>query len=319
MAAYIVRRIAINLLVLWIISLILFTVVQAAPGDPIRMMIPPSELNTGTEEFIAMRRHELGLDRPILVQYVSWLGNAVTGDLGSSFANGRAVSALIYERIGATILLMGLGLLISISIAIPLGVWSAAKKNSAVDYVASVVSLSAVCIPPFFLGMVGIYVLSFKLGWLPSAGMSNPTAPGFVDSVQHLAMPALILGFAGAGGLTRYVRSSVISELRSDYVRTAESKGASGLRVLFGHVLRNALIPIITVVALSLPGLLAGAVVIEQVFAWPGMGQLAVSSVGRHDYPVIISFAMLVSVLVLVSNLVADVLYTVVDPRVNLG
>ncbi|MPZ97533.1 MAG: ABC transporter permease subunit [Propionibacteriales bacterium] len=205
------------------------------------------------------------------------------------------------------------------SIAIPLGVWSAAKKNSAVDYVASVVSLSAVCIPPFFLGMVGIYVLSFKLGWLPSAGMSNPTAPGFVDSVQHLAMPALILGFAGAGGLTRYVRSSVISELRSDYVRTAESKGASGLRVLFGHVLRNALIPIITVVALSLPGLLAGAVVIEQVFAWPGMGQLAVSSVGRHDYPVIISFAMLVSVLVLVSNLVADVLYTVVDPRVNLG
>ncbi|MPZ96064.1 MAG: ABC transporter permease, partial [Propionibacteriales bacterium] len=160
MAAYIVRRIAINLLVLWIISLILFTVVQAAPGDPIRMMIPPSELNTGTEEFIAMRRHELGLDRPILVQYVSWLGNAVTGDLGSSFANGRAVSALIYERIGATILLMGLGLLISISIAIPLGVWSAAKKNSAVDYVASVVSLSAVCIPPFFLGMVGIYVLS---------------------------------------------------------------------------------------------------------------------------------------------------------------
>ena len=319
MRAYIVHRVLANVVVLWIISIVLFMVIHAAPGDPIRMMIPPTEINTGTEAFLEQRRHELGLDRPLLVQYADWIRGALSGDLGSSFANGRPVVDLVAERIGPTVLLMGLGMLLALLIAIPLGVWSAAKKNSAVDYWASVTSLSAVCIPPFFLGMVGIYVLSFKLGWLPSAGMQDPRAPSFADSVRHLVMPVMILGFAGAGALTRYVRSSVISELRSDYVRTAESKGASRPRVLFRHVLRNALIPVITVVALSFPTLLAGAVVIEQVFSWPGMGQLAVASVGRHDFPVIIAFAMLVSILVLVSNLLADVLYTVVDPRVNLG
>lgn len=319
MGAYLARRIVVNLFVLWLISLVLFVVIHAAPGDPIRMMISPTDINSGTAALLQQRRHELGLDQPLVTQYFHWLGDALRGDLGDSFANGKPVSALVRERLGPTVLLMGLAMSLSLLLSVPAGVWAASRKNSGVDYGVTVASLSAVCIPPFFLGMIGIYVFSFKLGILPSAGMQNPRDPSTADSIRHLVMPVAILGFAGAGALTRYVRSSVISELRSDYVRTAEAKGASRTRVLFRHVLRNALIPVITIVALSMPSLLAGAVIIEQVFSWPGMGQLAVASVNRHDYPVIVAFALLVSVLVLVSNLLADMLYTIVDPRVTLA
>jgi ABC-type dipeptide/oligopeptide/nickel transport system permease component len=316
--AYVVRRILANVVVFWVITLIVFLLIHLAPGDPVRMLIPPEQMNSSTAEFVARMRHELGLDQPLLVQYWHWLTGLFTGDLGTSFADGRPVLAVLGERIGPTVLLMGLALLLSLTLAIPLGVVAAARRHSPVDYGSTAVSLAAICTPPFFLGMVAIYIFAVQLRVLPSAGMSDPIAPGLVDSVRHLVMPVAILGFAGSGALTRYVRSSVASELRSDYVRTAQSKGASATRVVFRHVLRNALIPVITVVALSLPGLLAGAVVVEQIFAWPGMGQLAVASVGRHDYPVILGFALLVAILVLVSNLIADILYTVADPRVTL-
>lgn len=318
MTAYVVRRLAVNVVVLLLVTIGLFGLVHAAPGDPVSMMVPADQVNSGSAEFIEQKRHELGLDRPLPVQYWSWLSGVVTGNLGYSLVNNRPVTELLIERLGPTIELMGLGLGLGILIAIPLGMLAAVRRNSMFDYTATVVSLSAVSIPGFFLCIVAIYVFALQLGILPSAGMSTPGAPSLTDSLHHLVLPVLVLAFGVAGPFMRYARSSVIAELSSDYVRTAEAKGASPRRVLFGHVFRNALIPLITVMALSLPALLTGAVVVEQIFSWPGMGQLVISAVNQQDYPVIIGFAFIVAILVLLSNMLADVLYSIADPRVSI-
>ena len=318
MGDYLVRRLLTNVVVFFIITVAIFMLVHSAPGDPIAMMIPTDQLNSGSAQFIAQRRHELGLDQSVFVQYANWLSNALHGDLGYSLLNGKPVSTLLAERIGPTVELMSVGLVLSLLIAFPLGMIAALKRNSSVDYGATIVSLGAVSIPVFFLSLIAIYVLTLKFEILPSSGMSDPTAPGLGDSIRHLVLPALILGFAISGPFMRYVRSSMITELGADYVRTAEAKGASPVRVVVRHALRNSLIPVLTVIATNMGQLLAGAVVIETVFAWPGMGQLAVASVNQRDYSVIIGFALIVAVLVLLSNLLADVLYTVVDPRVRL-
>jgi ABC-type dipeptide/oligopeptide/nickel transport system permease component len=318
MTIFLVRRAATTVVVFLVITVIIFSLVHAAPGDPVAMLIPPGDLNAGSVEFIARKRQELGLDQPLPLQYLSWLGDALRGDFGYSVAGQRPVSELIGERIIPTVELMSLSLLAGILIALPLGVVAAVYHNRFADYVATFISLASVSIPSFFVGIVAIYVFALKFGLLPSAGMSNPTDGSPLDLLRHLVLPVAILGLSTAGTLARYVRSSMLTELQSDYVRTALAKGVPMRRMLFRHALRNALIPIITVIALFLPGLLGGAVVIEQVFAWPGMGQLAVTAVSRQDYAVIIAFALLVSVLVLVSNLLADVLYAIVDPRVVL-
>ena len=318
MGAYLVRRVLVSVLVLVLVSIGIFWLFRLAPGDPVEMMLPPQNRGPGSEAFIAAKRAELGLDQPVWVQYFTWLGNAVTGDLGYSLDTGRSVGGLLGERVGPTVYLMGLSLLLALVIAVPLGLLAAVRKGRFADYAASVVSLGAVCTPPFFLGILGIYVFSLKLGLLPSAGMSTPGRYSVGDSLLHLLMPLVILAFAQSGQFTRYVRSSVIAELHADYVRTAEAKGVSATGVVTRHVLRNALIPVITIVALSLPNVLAGAVVIETVFAWPGMGQLAIASFQGRDYPVIIGFALFFSIMVLLSNLIADLLYTLVDPRVSL-
>ncbi|HEY3717297.1 MAG TPA: ABC transporter permease [Jatrophihabitantaceae bacterium] len=318
MGAFFVRRILTMIAVFLLITVIIFWLVHMAPGDPVSRLIPIDEYNAGTPAFIAQKRHDLGLDQPLIVQYFRWFGNALQGNLGYSVASGRPVSSMIGERISPTIELMGLSLALGILIALPLGILAAVRKNGITDYLATLVSLVTISTPTFFLGIIAIYVFSLKLQLLPSSGMSNPNDGSPADLIRHLIMPVLILGLATAGQLTRYVRSSMLSELTAEYVRTALAKGMPMWQVLFKHVLRNALIPIITVIAIFLPGLLGGAVVVEQIFAWPGMGQLAVTAVTRQDNSVIIAFALLVSVLVLLSNLLADVLYAVVDPRVVL-
>ncbi|MEN3307154.1 MAG: peptide/nickel transport system permease protein [Micromonosporaceae bacterium] len=318
MAAYLVRRLLINVLVFFLITIAIFTLVHKTPGDPIAMQVPADQLNAGSAEFIAAKRHELGLDQSIVVQYGHWLVNALHGNLGYSLLNGRPVTSMLAERIGPTLELMVVGLVISLLIAFPLGILAARRRNTVLDYGTAAISLGSVSIPIFFVALIAIYVFTLKFQWLPSSGISDPTAPGLGDTLAHLVLPATILGFGNSGTYMRYVRSSMITELNADYVRTAEAKGAPPRRVVLRHALRNSLIPVLTAVATNLGQLLAGAVVIEQVFAWPGMGQLAVSSVGQHDYSVIIGFALLVAILVLLSNLLADVLYTVVDPRVRL-
>jgi peptide/nickel transport system permease protein len=318
MGAYLVRRLATNVLVFLLITVAIFWLVHKAPGDPIAMRIPADQLNSGSAEYIAQQRHELGLDRPVFVQYWFWLTNAIQGDLGYSLLNGRPVTELLGERLGPTIELMLVGLVISLLVAFPLGILAARRKNSIWDYGTAVVSLGSVSIPVFFLALIAIFVFTLQFQWLPSSGIADPANPGLLDSIRHLVLPAVILGIANTGTYLRYIRGTMITELGADYVRTAEAKGASPRRVVYRHALRNSLIPVLTVIATNMGQLLAGAVVIEQVFAWPGMGQLAVSSVKQQDYSVIVGFALLVAILVLLFNLLADVLYTVVDPRVRL-
>lgn len=317
MGTYIARRLIVNVGVFILITILIFTLVHVAPGDPVKMMIPPDEYGAATEKFIAAKRHQLGLDQPLPVQYVTWVSNALHGDLGYSVATGQPVARLLAERAVPTIELMGLAQLTSILIAIPLGLLAATRRNRLTDYVIATVSMISISTPAFFIGIIAIYVFALKLHLLPSAGMADPTDGSTADLLRHLIMPVLILGIGGAGPLTRYVRSSALNEIDSEYVRTAVAKGASGRRIIGVHVLRNAMIPVVTVIAMGLPGLLAGAVLIEQVFAWPGMGQLAVTAVSRHDYAVIIGFAVMVSILILASNLLADILYTIIDPRVS--
>jgi peptide/nickel transport system permease protein len=301
-----------------LITVIIFWLVHLAPGDPVSRLIPIDEYNSGTPAFLKMKRHELGLDQPLIVQYFRWFGDALHGNLGYSVASGRPVSSMLAERISPTLELMGLSLLLGVLVALPLGMLAAVRKNGITDYLATVVSLVTISTPTFFFGIIAIYVFSLKLHLLPSSGMSNPTDGSTSDLLRHLVMPVVVLGLATAGQLTRYVRSSVLSELSSEYVRTALAKGIPMWKVMLKHVLRNALIPIITVIAIFLPGLLGGAVVVEQIFAWPGMGQLAVTAVTRQDNAVIIAFALMVAILVMLSNLLADLLYAVVDPRVVL-
>jgi ABC-type dipeptide/oligopeptide/nickel transport system permease component len=317
-STYLLRRLMTNVLVFLLITVAIFWLVHSSPGDPIAMRVPADQLTSGSAEYIAAQREALGLDEPVVVQYGIWLGNAVRGDLGYSLTNGRPVTELLAERIGPTVELMLVGLVISLLIAFPLGILAARRRNSVWDYGTAVVSLGSVSIPVFFLALLAIYVFTLKFQWLPSSGIGDPTAPSLLDSVRHLVLPALVLGIANTGTYLRYVRGSMITELNADYVRTAEAKGASPRRVVLRHALRNSLIPVLTVIATNMGQLLAGAVVIEQVFAWPGMGQLAISSVRQQDYSVIVGFALLVAILVLLFNLLADVLYTVVDPRVRL-
>ncbi|HEY9411228.1 MAG TPA: ABC transporter permease [Jiangellaceae bacterium] len=317
MTAFVVRRILVNIVVFVLIGIGVFVLVRAAPGDPVRMMIRPEDLQDGSEAFIQAKKAELGLNDPILTQYARWFADAITGNLGESFVAKRPVTEVLFERMGPTVLLMSTSLALALLIAIPLGTVAAIRRNTSVDYSAAALSLGVISVPSFFLGITAIYIFSLQLGWLPSAGMSSPGGGGG-DVLVHLIMPAAILGLAGAGPLTRYVRGSLIDELSADYVRTAEAKGASRQRVVTQHALRNSLIPLITIVMINIPQMLAGAVVLEQVFAWPGMGQLAVRAVQSQDYPVVVGFALYVAALVLVCNLIADVAYAVVDPRVSL-
>ena len=318
MGAFVTRRILVNTLVFVVISIGVFLLVRAAPGDPVRMMIKPEDLQGGSEAFIQAKKEELGLDDSVLVQYARWFRDAVTGDLGTSFVSNQPVTALLFERLGPTVLLMSSALGLALAIAVPLGTVAALRRNTGIDYAAAALSLGVISVPSFFLGISAIYVFSLQLGWLPSSGMSTPDGGGGADILLHLIMPAAILGLAGAGPLTRYVRGSLIDELSADYVRTAEAKGGSPARVVVRHALRNSLIPLITIVMINFPQMLAGAVVLEQVFAWPGMGQLAIRAVGSQDYPVIVGFGLYVAALVLLCNMIADIAYAVVDPRVSL-
>ncbi|GAA1973102.1 ABC transporter permease [Amycolatopsis minnesotensis] len=317
MTVFVVRRVLVNLGVFLLISVGVFLLVRAAPGDPVRMLISPDQLQ-GDAGFIEVKRHELGLDQPLPTQYWTWFTHALTGDLGHSFVSGRPVTEVLGERLAPTLELMGTALALALVIALGLGVLAAVRRNSFADYAATGLSLGAVSLPPFFLGIVAIYFVSLRWGLLPSSGMTTPGVVDPLDQLRHLALPGLILAFITAGPFTRYVRSGLIEELGADYVRTATAKGVSPARVVVRHGLRNSLIPLITVVMYQIPQLLAGAVVLEQVFAWPGMGQLAISSITQQDYPVIIGFALYVAMLVLACNLIADLLYAVVDPRVGL-
>jgi peptide/nickel transport system permease protein len=319
MYRWLARRLLISVPVLIGITILSFIFVRLAPGDPVRMMINPEYMAGGAEEYIAQRRAELGLDKPLPVQYVAWLGEVARGNLGYSFFDRRPVGDIIKERVLPTIELMGSALLLALAIGVPLGLLAAIRQYSVLDYTSTVLSLATISTPSFFLGLAAIYIFSLKLNLVPTSGMFTAGAPRSLgDDLHHLILPAVILGLNLAGPFVRYARSSLLDVIGQDYLTTARSKGLHGRLVIFRHAFPNALIPLITVIGIQVPALFAGAVVVEQIFSWPGMGQLALASITQRDYPVLTGFILIIAVLVLISNLLADFAYAVVDPRIRL-
>jgi peptide/nickel transport system permease protein len=311
---YLLVRVLQGIALLFIVSAVIFVIVHAAPGGPEILNNP--DVDPETAKAIA---RDLGLTDPIPVQYARWASRAVIGHFGRSYQYQVPVLQLIRNRVPNTLLLAGTALAISIVLAIPLGIASAVRRYSTVDYVATVGAFFGVSVPHFWLGIMMIVLFSVTLGWLPSAGMRTAgVETGRTDLLLHLIMPAVVLSTFPLAQLMRYARSSMVEVLSQDYVRTAQAKGLAPRRVLGTHALRNALIPVITVLGVIIPRLLSGAVITETIFAWPGLGRLAVDAAITRDYPVIMGLTMTTAVLVIVSNLITDVAYVVIDPRISL-
>lgn len=314
MTRYLLTRLLQGVILLFIVSAVVFLIVHSTPGGPAILNNP--DVDPETAKAIA---RDLGLTDPIGVQYGRWLGRAVTGNFGRSYQHQFPVIRLIRTRMPNTLLLAGTALLLAIVVALPLGVISAVRRYSIFDYLATVGSFFGVSIPGFWLGIMFIIVFSVTLGWLPSAGMRTAgVAASATDLVRHLIMPAVVLSTFPLAQLMRYARSSMVEVLSQDYVRTARAKGLAPRRVIAAHALRNALIPVVTVLGVVTPRLLSGAVITETIFAWPGLGRLAVDAAITRDYPVIMGLTMTTAVLVIISNLVTDVAYVALDPRISL-
>jgi peptide/nickel transport system permease protein len=318
MLPFILRRLLLAIPIAVGVTAVTFLLISLAPGDPVTAMLDPEQMTTLGPDWVAERKAELGLDKPIPVRYVLWLREVARGNLGYSAIDRRPVSAKLAERLWPTLKLMLTALAIGIVVGVPVGTLSAVKQYSWLDYIATIFGLIMISVPSFFLGLGGIYLLSLRLGWLPTAGMATIGAPpSFPDALHHLFLPAMVLGLAQAAPLIRYARSSMLEVIRQEYVRTARAKGLRERLVMARHALPNALIPIITVVALNLPALIGGTVIIEQIFAWPGMGTLAITAIFGRDYPVLMGFNLFIALTIVISSLVADVAYAAVDPRIR--
>ncbi len=292
--------------------MIVFALVQLVPGDPIRLALG-TRFDQETYDALLARS---GLDQPLLQQYFSWAGRALTGDLGVSFRSGETVTSLIAERLPATLTLAFASILVALLIAVPLGTVSALRPRSLVDRAATVLSQIGISVPDFWMAIVLILVFAGTLGWLPSGGYV-PISDDPVGWFQRLLMPAVVTGVVSGSVITRFVRSSMLETLGQDHVRTAQAKGLATRQVFTWHVFRNALLPLVTVTGVQLAYLLSGVVVVEIVFSWPGLGQLALQSVQARDYPVLQGAILLFAVVFLVINLVVDLLYTAIDPRIR--
>jgi peptide/nickel transport system permease protein len=318
MGRYLLRRILISIPVLLGITIAMYIIANMAPGDPITALMNPEQAANMGPEWVEQQKERLGLNDPMPIRYLKWLGQTVQGNLGYSFADRLPVSEKIAERIGPTLQLMAVVLVISVLIGVPLGVLSALKQYSFIDYLLTITGFLTVSIPSFFLALVLIYVFSVRLNWLPATGMYTVGKERtFLDTVQHMILPASVLGLAQAAPIIRYTRASLLETIKQDYVTVARAKGLGEGIVIGRHALRNALIPLITIIALNVPQLLGGTVIIEQVFAWPGMGTLAISSVQGRDYNVLMGINLIAAIMILLSNLLADLIYSFVDPRIK--
>jgi len=313
---YIIRRLLINIPVLFGITILVFTFLQLTPGDPISAYIRPE---LGVDENVrAQMRKELGLDQPAPVRYLRWLGKTLQGDLGYRILGGQPVRSTLWRAFKASGILMATALAIGCLIGIPLGILSALRQYSKLDFLLTALAFLGVSSPSFLLGLGGLFLLGLKAGLFPIGGMYATTGQfSLLDFFHHLALPALILAFGYNAILMRYTRSSMLEVIRQAYVTTARAKGLGERLVIFRHAFRNALIPVITVIGLALPDMVGGAVITETVFTWPGMGSLLIDSVNGRDYPMIMGISLSVAVAVLAANLLADVAYAWVDPRIR--
>lgn len=320
MGRYLVRRLLGAIPLVLAMTALSFAVVRLAPGDALGARLDP---RLGTAELERLRQ-AAGLDDPLPVQYGRWLTGVLRGDLGVSLRHGRPVAALLAERLGPTVALALAAEAVAVAVGVPLGVLAAVRRGTWVDGAVSLLALTALAMPTFFFGTLLLRYLALTWRLFPSGGLVTPgvdLAGGarWLDMVRHLALPALVLGLVGMGPVVRQVRSALVAVLAQDFVRTARAKGLSERAVIYRHALRAALLPLVTLLGLSLPGLVSGAVVTETIFQWPGLGRLGYTAALERDYPVQMGFLLLTGVLTVVGNLAADVLYALADPRVRLG
>jgi len=313
MSRYILQRLLYSILVLGLLSAITFAIIQVAPGGPSIMVSP--DISAQDAERI---RRNLGLDRPLPVQYVHWLWAVFRGDFGRSFIDGRPVLEEILRRFPNTLELSGAALLLAISVGLVGGSAAAVRPNSISDHATMLLSVVGVSIPLFWLALMSILILSVRLHLFPSAGMATSVVGGSLgDRLYHLILPATILSTVFMPQIARYMRSSMLQVLVQDYIRVAYAKGLARRSVLMAHATRNALIPVVTVIGLMMPTLVGGAAITETIFAWPGMGRLAVDAAFRRDFPMIMGITVLFSAMVLLTNLVVDLAYAWLDPRIR--
>lgn len=320
MGAYFVRRILIAIPVLLGITILAFLVVNMTPGDPLTARMDPETLARmqAHPEQLEARRRELGLDQPLPVQYVRWLGGVLQGDLGYSISSGRAIVDELGPRIGPSLMLMLLAALVALAFGLPAGILSAVNQYGKTDYILSTLTVLLVSTPTFVLGLLAIYIFGVSLDWLPVGELYTVgKEDDLIDRLSHFVLPALILGLVNAALLMRYTRASMVESLGSDYITTARSKGLPSRIVVVRHGLRNALIPVITVLAFLMPELIAGAVVTETVFNWPGLGQLSVKAAKAGDPSLMMGIVLIVGTAVLIASIVADLAYSVADPRIR--
>lgn len=314
MATYILRRLALLLPVLIVVGVVVFTLIHLTPGDPAAVILGPE----ASQEDVERLRDQLGLNEPLPVQFVDWFVGAMRLDFGESLFLGIPVHEALLDRAQPTLLLTFYALTLQILIGVPAGVLAATRRNSVLDRVLMILSVGGAAIPTFFMGILLIMLFAVAFRWLPAQGFIEINE----DPVQHfkyMIMPAFALGVSSAGLLARLVRSSMLDVLREDYIRTAYAKGLRERRIVVGHALRNALIPAITVIGTSLGGLLGGAVVTETVFNIPGMGRLVVQSIARRDFPIIQGAVMTIAGIYVLANLLVDILYVYIDPRLRYG
>ncbi len=305
MTTYLLRRVSHSVVALWGVLTIVFLILHLS-GDPALLLVPQG----ATQEDIARLRHDMGLDRPLAVQYGVFLQNASRGDFGRSFLQRQPALQLVLDRVPATLLLSLVALLLSVTLGVTAGVISAWKRNSWWDRIAMVLALVGQATPSFWIGIMAILVFAVWLKWLPASGYGTP---------QQLVLPAVTLGVLSMATLARVTRSSMLEILGQDFIRAARAKGLSEQAVLVRHAMRNAAIPVVTLVALELGVMLSGAIIVETIFAWPGIGRLAVDSILARDFPVVQAIVFLSSVIYILLNLLTDLLYTVIDPRIRLS
>lgn len=309
MLRFIARRL-LYLVPVWIgISLVAFLLTSLTPGDPARLALQRELGRQPTTEETVIAREQMGLDDPAPIRYLHWLGDALTGDLGTSYRTGNPVLQSLAERFPSTLQIAGIGLIMAIAIAIPLGVLAAVHRRSAIDHLSRVLALLGASMPSYWIAYLLILLFSVRLGMLPVAGS---------QTWQHAVMPATVLGIGGSASLMRLTRSETLETLNQDYVRTARAKGLRSRTLLLRHVLRNTMIPISTVLGMRFAGMLGGAVIVETIFAWPGIGKLMVDAIFDRDYPMIQGFVLFMGTVFLLINLIVDLGYGLIDPRIRL-
>jgi peptide/nickel transport system permease protein len=314
MTAYILRRLLMMIPVALFASVILFALLKLTPGDPVRIQLGEQ----ATPETAAALRKELGLDQPYPVQYARWLGRVVQGDFGRSLRNGAPVTEEISARLPATLQLGLTSFALSLLIALPLGILAAIFRRSALGFFATAFTTVGVSLPGFFFGLVLIYVFSVQLRWLPPGSyVALNENPG--EWLRRIVLPAITLSLFGAATQTRFIRSGLLDTLHQDYIRTARAKGLAEKAVIAGHALRNSLIPSVTLLGLQVGAILEGAFITETIFAWPGVGRLAVQALGARDYPIVQGVVLMAVFAFMAANLIVDVLYAYLDPRISYG